>query len=220
MKIHLNKTVIAAFIASAFVATPVNASDSISSAVDISNSQWGDAFEFTETLEWRSLQPDENVNIELEAELGAPTVITNYFVYRSAPGSVFNARSSSTTKIATGGGACIYANTASGDTVFNLPVSLRDGIRVDYLRLYFYDVNASNSTMWFTVYDHNNSVVQEWSVSSTGDTGYGSALTAFIDHTIDNLSYTYAINWRPIVTGTTMQLCGARIAYRLPSRVR
>jgi hypothetical protein len=33
---------------------------------------------------------------------------------------------------------------------------------------------------------------------------------------VDNSDGGYVLNWLPNVTGTTMRLCGLRVAYRLP----
>ena len=38
-----------------------------------------------------------------------------------------------------------------------------------------------------------------------------------ISHTIDYLSYSYAINWRPFTLGSNTQLCGFRIFYEPPA---
>ena len=46
--------------------------------------------------------------------------------------------------------------------------------------------------------------------------GYGSELSTHINEVVDSQSYSYALNWRPQVSGDSMRLCGLRVAYRLP----
>lgn len=82
--------------------------------------------------------------------------------------------------------------------------------------MYYYDTSASNTTGWFTVYDLYGNIVQEWSVSSSGDVGYSFSDSAVIDHTIDHSTYAYLLNWRPNATGSTLQLCGFRVFYTPP----
>lgn len=93
---------------------------------------------------------------------------------------------------------------------------LPQGAVVETLRMYYNDTSASNSSAWFTVYDLYGSIVEEWSVSTTGSTGNGFNDSATIDHTVDYSTYSYLLNWRPVVTGSTMQLCGFRIFYTPP----
>ena len=40
---------------------------------------------------------------------------------------------------------------------------------------------------------------------------------AAINHTVDYNLYSYLVNWRPVVTGATMQLCGFRVFYTIPT---
>lgn len=112
-------------------------------------------------------------------------------------------------------GACIYAVNNAFD-VFNTPIWLPQGATVNQVRMYYNDTSASNSTAWFTVYDLYGEIVDEWSVSSAGNLGNGFNDSPVIDHTIDYSSYSYLLNWRPVVAGTTMQLCGFRIFYEAP----
>jgi hypothetical protein len=118
-----------------------------------------------------------------------------------------------------GTGGCIYAENNAFD-VFNTPIWLPQGATVNQLRMYYNDTSASNSTAWFTVYDLYGVIVNEWSVSSTGSSGLGFNDSPLIDHTIDYNTYSYLLNWRPVVAGTAMQLCGFRIFYESPFGVQ
>ena len=113
-------------------------------------------------------------------------------------------------------GACSYVTAGDANTVFNIPIYLPQGTVVDTLRMYYDDTSASNTTAWFTVYDLYGLIVQEWPVSSSGDSGQGFADSALIDHTIDYTAYSYMLNWRPIVVGATLQLCGFRVIHNPP----
>ncbi|MBN1920532.1 MAG: hypothetical protein JW892_04760, partial [Anaerolineae bacterium] len=53
-------------------------------------------------------------------------------------------------------------------------------------------------------------------VVSSGNSGYGTTLSIYMEHIVNNSSRAYVLNWRPNVAGTTMMLCGLRVAYRLP----
>jgi hypothetical protein len=131
-------------------------------------------------------------------------------------GSALKPRDNDVTYTSNSNGSCIYVTAGDANTVWNTPVSLPNGSVVNTLRMYYYDTSASNSTGWFTVYDLYGAIVQEWSVISTGSNGNSFSDSALIDHTIDYASYSYVLNWRPIVTGSTLQLCGFRIFYTPP----
>lgn len=113
-------------------------------------------------------------------------------------------------------GACTYVTAGDNLTVWNTPVHLPNGSVVDTLRMYYYDTSASNTTGWFTIYDLYGDIIDEWSVSSNTNAGNSFTDSAPINHTIDYNVYNYVINWRPVVTGSTIQLCGFRVFYTPP----
>jgi hypothetical protein len=135
------------------------------------------------------------------------------FHYIFVPGSGFTPRASSTTWSYPGGG-CVSAVT--GNELFSLDLQLPQGARIDYLRLYYYDTSANNSTAWITTYDGSGGFTDLTNVSSTGNSGYGTTLSPLIQHVVDNASRAYVLNWQANQTGSTMRLCGLRVAYRLP----
>ncbi|NMC01625.1 MAG: hypothetical protein GYA30_04545 [Chloroflexi bacterium] len=136
------------------------------------------------------------------------------FLYKFVAGSTLRPRASATTWASSGGGGCIYA-VAGASEVFNVPLDLPQGSRIDYLRLYFYDTSASDSTAWVTIYDGAGGYVDVIGVNSSGTAGYGTTQSAYMGHIVNNSSNAYVLNWRPNVTGSTMMLCGLRVAYRL-----
>ncbi len=114
------------------------------------------------------------------------------------------------------GGGCVYT-TDDALAVWNAPLTLPDGAKVNTVRMYYDDRSDLNSTGWFTVYDQFGAVVEEWGMDSSGNSGNGFADTfPVIDHTIDYSRYSYALTWRPLQQGVTMQLCGFRIFYEPP----
>jgi hypothetical protein len=110
-------------------------------------------------------------------------------------------------------GSCFYVTAGSATTVWNVPITLPDGATIDSLRIYYYDTSASNLSAWFTVYDLYGAIVQEWSVSSSGNSGNSFNDSVQIGHVIDHDVYSYVVNVRPVGTGSTLQFCGARLFY-------
>jgi hypothetical protein len=131
-------------------------------------------------------------------------------------GTALKPRNSNATYVPSGGGGCFYS-TASSYTIFNTGVFLPQGSWVDTMRMYYFDSSATDAAAWFSVYDLYGNLVQEWQVTSSGDSGNGFNDTALISHTIDYSLYSYAINWRPYVLGAEMQNCGFRLFYEPPS---
>lgn len=113
-------------------------------------------------------------------------------------------------------GSCGYVSAGDASTVWHITPVLPQGAVVDTLRMYYYDTSNSNSSAWFTIYDLYGTIVDEFSVSSVGNSGNSFNDSVQINHTVDYSVYSYLLNWRPGVTGSTMQLCGFRIFYTPP----
>ncbi len=147
----------------------------------------------------------------------AATVAGGYwstFRYEYVAGATFTPRTSVVEWRYPGGG-CIYA-ASNPLQILNVPLSLPQGSRIDYLRIFFYDTSADQSNAWITIYDGAGGFTDLTHVASTGTAGYGTALSPFVGHIVDNASHSYVLNWQPNVAGSSMQLCGLRVAYRLP----
>ncbi len=110
-------------------------------------------------------------------------------------------------------GACINATNAAGD-FFTIHLHLPQGSRIDYLRIYYKDTSANNSTASIRKYDGAGATTTIAEVASAGNGGFGTQLSPYIGHVVDNSDGAYALNWLPSVTGNSMQLCGLRVAYR------
>jgi hypothetical protein len=135
------------------------------------------------------------------------------FRYINVAGSTLRPRSSATDWTYPGGG-CIAASGAND--VFITHLGIPHGSRIDYLRIYFYDTSASNSQAWVTTYNGAGVATDLTLVSSGGTAGYGTLLSPFVGHVVDTASSSYVLNWRSNQTGSTMRLCGLRVAYRMP----
>lgn len=138
------------------------------------------------------------------------------FHYYFAAGSVLKPRDSAVNWASDGSGGCIYLSSGNSNVIVNLPLDLPDGARIDYLRLYYYDTSAENSSAWITIYDGQGGLDDVTSVASTGNSGYGTTPSVLVEHVVNSEDYSYVLNWRPKVIGNTMRLCGLRVAYRLP----
>ena len=133
-----------------------------------------------------------------------------------ATGSALKPRENDVSYTYSGGGGCSYVTAGDASTVWNTPIHLHNGSVIDTLRMYYYDTSGSNTTAWFTIYDLYGSIVDEWNVSSSNNVGNSFSDSSQINHTIDYSVYSYMINWRPIVSGSSIQLCGFRIFYTPP----
>ncbi|MDX9953367.1 MAG: hypothetical protein RBT75_04695, partial [Anaerolineae bacterium] len=154
------------------------------------------------------------------AQVNAEIAVAEWstFYYEFIAGSTLRPRASALTWASNGGGGCIYA-VANASYIFNVPLELPQGSRIDYLRIYFYDTDAtSDSQAWVTYYDGAGGYVDlptSSGVPSSGNAGYGTDLSAYMGHIVDNHNNAYVLNWRPNVVGNTMMLCGLRVAYRI-----
>lgn len=131
-------------------------------------------------------------------------------------GSALKPRENDVSYTVNGNGSCVYVTAGDASTVWNITPMLPQGAVVDTLRMYYYDTSGSNSSAWFTIYDLYGAIVQEFSVSTSDNGGNSFNDSAQINHTVDYSVYSYLLNWRPSVTGSTMQLCGFRIFYTPP----
>jgi hypothetical protein len=139
----------------------------------------------------------------------------NHFSYRFVAGSSLHSADYSMRQDYQSG-ACVSV-LDTGLEFLNLSLQLPDGARIDYLRVYYYDTDgASNGIANIRKYDGAGGTTEIASVSSSGSSGYGTNLSAYVGHVVDNANGGYVLNWEPMVTGSTMSLCGLRVAYRLP----
>ncbi len=100
------------------------------------------------------------------------------------------------------------------------PVLLEPGSIIKYLRVYYKDTNAADMVLYLQNFDDgiNNSSILLVSTSGSA-TGIRSTLSAEITHTVDYSSYSYGVMafWEPGFFDGSVQICGIRIAYVLPT---
>jgi hypothetical protein len=154
-------------------------------------------------------QPDVN------AALAPAASEWSGFYYILAAGSTLRTRNSAQDWANSTDGGCVYAVDTPGE-VMNLHLDLPTGSRIDYLRIFYFDTSASDSQAWVTTYNGAGGLTDVLYVTSAGNAGYGTALSNYVGHVVDNANNAYVLNWRPNVIGSTMRLCGLRVAYRLP----
>ena len=139
------------------------------------------------------------------------------FYYYHVPGSALRPRNSSAEwKPDSSSGGCLYQDSGSQYNIYNIHLDIPSGARIDYLRIYYYDTNSEDSVAWLTRYDGEGNMEDISDVESGGSNGFGTKLSEYSGHIVNNQSYSYVLNWRPYVNGVTMKLCGLRVAYRLP----
>lgn len=169
-----------------------------------------------EAVDWESLmdgpQPDQDPYYdESNAVEGWSS-----FQYFFAPGTVFRPRDSDVTWNYDGVG-CI-SKPSGPNHWFTLHLDLHEGARIDYLRLFYYDSNGTdNSDNWIVAYEADGNFDELINVESVGSPGYGTNLSPYLGHIVDNSDYGYAILWAPDALGSSLRLCGVRVAYRLPT---
>ena len=167
--------------------------------------------------------PAEEVDWDVMIPEGAPDQFeTNAdpnwseFYYYHVTGSALHPRDSAVEWSTGGSGGCLYQVSGDPYVIYNLHEEIPEGARIDYLRIFYYDTSASSSYAWVTRYDDTGGLEDITNVASVGTAGYGTALSDYVGHVVDNTNYSYILNWRPYVNGTSMYLCGLRVAYRLP----
>jgi hypothetical protein len=147
----------------------------------------------------------------------APNAVTSNSSVRFV-GSTLRPRENDVSYTTNSNGSCVYVTAGDAMTVWNLPLALPEGAKIEWLRMYYRDTDVvDNFTGWFSKYDLYGSLVQEWSVSSSGNVGnsYSDVLITPTE-TIDYGIYSYVLNWRPSAVTNTLQLCGFRLFYTAP----
>lgn len=148
------------------------------------------------------------------------TPLDQAFSYYTVSGATLRGRNSASDVVYAGSG-CSYLASGTGALLFlNTEAPIPDGSRIKYLRIYYYDTNASNGvSAYLTRYAPGVVGEDLTSVASTAAfaAGYGSSLSAEIDEIVDGTSYAYTVIGRPDVAGSNNRICGMRVAYYAPN---
>lgn len=97
--------------------------------------------------------------------------------------------------------------------LFVHPLDLPQGARIEYLRLYYYDASNGSSSAYISRFDGAGGFADLTSVASAGSDGFGSALSAHVDHLVDNVDWSYVVYWMSGDTTGAQKVCGLRILY-------
>ncbi len=78
-------------------------------------------------------------------------------------------------------------------------------------------IDLNTSYAWVTRYDGEGGVEDVTSLPFGDKVGSLTDISSYIGHTVDTVSSSYVLNWRPNNLGIDFQLCGMQVAYRLLS---
>ncbi len=69
---------------------------------------------------------------------------------------------------------------------------------------------------WVTSYNDKGGYTDVTYVPFGAEEGYNTELSPLVGHVVDSVNNSYVLNWRSNYIGRGLQLCGLRVAYRLP----
>jgi hypothetical protein len=109
---------------------------------------------------------------------------------------------------------CMYRT--GGSSFSEYAVQLPQGAIVDYLRVYYYDNDATyNATAFLFSFDGAGNYTEIASAASTGTPGQSSTGSGFVAHTVDNVdgSLELRLSYGGATT-SNLRICGVRIRYQ------
>ncbi len=79
------------------------------------------------------------------------------------------------------------------------------------------EVNAlAMGQAWVTSYDSAGGYADLLYLPFGHNYGYSTELSPLVGAIVDTVNNSYVINWRPNVVGSSLYVCGVRVAYKLP----
>lgn len=101
-----------------------------------------------------------------------------------------------------------------GTPYFDMDLQLPEDAILDYLRVYYYDADATNNVL-AEVYelDLAGTATQLASASSTGSAGWGDAGSGFFFHRVSNLAGALMVRVSSGAPSATIYFCGIRVRY-------
>jgi hypothetical protein len=118
------------------------------------------------------------------------------------------------------GGGCRYrtGGTAFMDHTLQLP----EGAEIDYLRIYFYDNDASNdANSILFAYDDVGNYIQIAQAYSSGTPGWSSAGSGFFSYIVDNLNQSLSLRLGfGSGSNSNLVICSVRIRYQYTLALR
>jgi hypothetical protein len=131
-----------------------------------------------------------------------------YYVYLPASGASPYDKSST---YVYGGSGCIYRNTPSGSW-YELQLQMPDDHQLIGFRYYYSDNSASQSTAFLYTVDNSGNYVSELSISSTGNSGYGTIYNVMpTTMLVDNFNYRYTLRFYSSENSSNQEICGVRL---------
>jgi hypothetical protein len=109
------------------------------------------------------------------------------------------------------GSGCLHETVDTGAN-FDVNVHLPDGHIINGFRYYYDDSSASSSIATLYQMDGRGGITLMNTVTSTGDTGYGSLYETLPDgdHVVNNANGAYVIRFSSNEVGSTQKVCGVR----------
>jgi hypothetical protein len=149
--------------------------------------------------------------IELDLTLNAPDSPNAIFFKRYA-GSIFQPMASGTT-YEDGGAGCTYRT--GGELWFTADLQLPDGAEIDFLRVYFYDIDPDDDIKAdIYSFDGAGNFVDIIEVSSSGAPGWDDAGSGFFSYIVDNIDESLAFVVGLGDTGPDLMFCGLQVRYQ------
>jgi hypothetical protein len=79
------------------------------------------------------------------------------------------------------------------------------------------EINAlAMGQAWVTSYNDGGGYSDIASLVFGHNYGFSTELSPLVGAVVNNYNNSYVINWRPNIVGDTLQVCGVRVAYKLP----
>jgi hypothetical protein len=132
------------------------------------------------------------------------------FRYLNISGGVFQGRNDGV-GFSTAGRGCMHAT--AGNARLTVKALLPDGALVKYVRIFYRDTSSTDMNVWLTAYDGAGGFEDIVRVASTGNAGYGTALSEEMNYRVDHYASALALVAGPTVPDDTQEVCGVRLAY-------
>ena len=114
------------------------------------------------------------------------------------------------------GGGCIYATSNPGEP-FSAQIHLPQGALIYYVLMRYYRLDTSyNCTGYLRIYDLYGQLVTQYPVTTGNCIGWEWGNPAYPNHTVDNNTYTYMVEWVPDVASSNMSCAGFEIHVQDP----
>lgn len=113
-----------------------------------------------------------------------------------------------------GGAGCVYRTGGASFTEHTL--QLPEGAEIDYLRVYFYDADATNDALAFLFsFDGAGNFTEIARAESSGTPGQSSSGSGFFSYFVDNTSSALALRLSfENGSNSNLKICGVRLRYQ------